>query len=207
MPRRFRRWRQAARIEVVPNGVEAGDTPTAVGDDPVIGFHGTLSTLANITAATTLADGVLPLVQRAIPEARALLVGRDAPPSVTRLARADVELAGSVPIVRPHLERMAMYVAAMTNGTGIKNKVLEAMAAGRPVVATPLALNGIGQGTGVLVAEGAAGLAEATVRVLRDPALRARLGAEAREHALRDFSWEASVAKVERLWEEVARES
>jgi polysaccharide biosynthesis protein PslH len=194
-----------ARVEVVRNGVEAGDAPAPASDEPVIGFHGSLSTWTNIDAATRVAVDILPRVREEVPGARALLVGRDPPPGLTRLAGPTVEVTGAVPDVRPHLERMAVYVAPLNTGTGIKNKVLEAMAAGRPVVSTGLGLSGIGPGDGVRLEDEPAAMAKSVIELLRDRALRTALGAEARRRVIRDFSWERSVDRLEQIWEDARR--
>src|SRR5581483_11321850 len=102
--------------------------------------------------------------------------------------------------VRPELDRMAVYVACMSSGTGLKHKVLEAMAAGRPVVATPLGWAGIGPGPGLLDAAGPAEVAQAVIGLLRDRSRLASEGAAARERMVRDFTWERSAARVEEVW-------
>ena len=190
-----------ARIEVVANGVEAGPTPPAAPAAPVIGFHGAFEAAANVDAAHALVDEVLPRVRARVPDARAILIGRDPPASVRALAGPFVEVTGTVDAVRPWLEQLAVYVAPIRTGTGLRNKVLEAMAAGRPVVATPLALAGIGTDDGVIEAADVAGLADATVRLLTEPGTAAALGAAARVRVERDFTWEASAARIEALWE------
>jgi glycosyltransferase involved in cell wall biosynthesis len=90
----------------------------------------------------------------------------------------------------------------MASGTGLKNKVLEAMAAGLPVVATSRAMNGIGAGAGVVIADTPEAMATAVIELLRDPARRAALGAAGRARVVEDFSWERSAAAIERLWSE-----
>jgi glycosyltransferase involved in cell wall biosynthesis len=197
------------RVEVVPNGVEPGPEPDLHRDPapprlPVIGLHGTMATLPNRTAAVTLADQVLPRVQASVPSARARIIGRDPAPDVLRLRRADVEVTGEVPDVRAELARLAVYVVPMTEGSGLKNKVLEAMAAGLPVVATPLAIDGIGPGGGIVVGDDAESLSAAVVDLLHDDDERTRVGAAGRARAVEEFSWARSAAQVEALWREVA---
>lgn len=195
------------RVDVVPNGIEPGPEPGRIATAPTIGLHGVMSTRPNRAAAIALARGVLPLVQAGVPGARALVIGRDPTSDVRRLARPDVEVTGAVDDIRQALGAIAVYVAPMHLGSGIKNKVLEAMAAGLPVVSTSAALEGIGDGPGVIRADTAADMAAAVVRLLRNPEERHRVGAAARERAVRDFGWDRSALAIERIWHEVATEA
>lgn len=195
-----------ARVEVVANGVEAGPDPAPRADvgPPTIGFHGRYGTRANREAAEFLVTEVLPLVQARHAGTRAVLIGSDVGPDVAALAAGDVEVTGAVADVRAALARVDVYVAAMVSGTGIKNKVLEAMAAGRPVVATSLALDGIGEGPGVVAADGAEALAEAAADLLADPGAAAALGAAGRARVVAEHGWDRSAAALEALWRAAA---
>jgi glycosyltransferase involved in cell wall biosynthesis len=201
----LRRIAPDARIEVVPNGVEPGpepDDPTAV---PVIGFHGSFENQANRDAAIYLAREVFPLIRRDVPDARLVLIGRDPTPEILRFAGDAIEVTGAVADVREALARVAVYVAPMVSGTGIKNKVLEAMAAALPVVATPRAIDGIGEGAGVRIAESAESLAREANALLGSAAARRAEGRGARERVIASFTWERSARAIERLWEEIQR--
>jgi glycosyltransferase involved in cell wall biosynthesis len=193
-----------ARIAVIPNGVAAGPEPAAPVVQPVVGFHGALDTASNRDAALALARDVFPLIRARVPGARLLVVGRHPPAELAALAGDGVETSGSVDDVRPWLDRMAVYVAPMVSGTGIKNKVLEAMAAGLPVVATPAGLAGIGGGDGVVAASTPAELADRAVELLHDPSARREAGRLARRRVLERFTWEGNAGALEALWEDVS---
>jgi glycosyltransferase involved in cell wall biosynthesis len=100
---------------------------------------------------------------------------------------------------------MSVHVDWMTSGAGIKNKVLEAMAAGRPVVASAAGAQGIGTGPGLVVGADIDGAAAEVVALLGDAAELRRAGAAARKRVLADFSWDGNAAAIERLWERVSR--
>jgi glycosyltransferase involved in cell wall biosynthesis len=181
-----------ARAVVVPNGVEAGPPPGPSTGERVLAFLGSYDAEANVDAAERLVREVLPLV----PGARVLLIGRDPGPRIQRLRGPDVEVTGSLPDVRPALERAAVFVAPITRGVGVRNKVLEAMAAGLPVAATSRALQGIGASSGVLAADSPEGLAAAAQSLMETP----EAGAANRARVLSDFSWARSAAVLEELW-------
>jgi glycosyltransferase involved in cell wall biosynthesis len=197
-----------AVLEVIPNGVDAGAPPTPPRiDHPVLGFHGVFDSQANVDAATSLVEQVLPRVRATAPDATVLLVGRRPPAEVRRLAgHGGVELVADAPDMRAELDRMTVHVDWMTTGAGIKNKVLEAMAAGRPVVASPAGAQGIGAGAGLAVAPDLASAAAEVVELLNDPGLLQAAGAAARERVVADFSWQINASAVEALWERVARQ-
>lgn len=187
-----------ARTTVVPNGVDLGPDP-APPSGAVLAFLGAYDARSNVEAAVDLVTQVLPRVRQVRPDARVLLIGRDPPAELRALAGAHVELTGAVPDVRPHLERATVVVAPLKSGRGVKNKVLEAMAAGRPVVATAQALHGIGPSEGVREAETPAAQAEAALEWLTSGAAEA--GAANRDRVSRQHTWARSAAVLEGLWQ------
>jgi glycosyltransferase involved in cell wall biosynthesis len=189
-----------ARVVVIANGVEAGPAPKPVPSEPVIGFHGAFAAQHNVDAARTLAREVLPLVRAARPDARLLLAGRDPGPDVQSLAGPDVEVVADPAQMRPVLDRVAVYCAPITSGAGLKNKVLEALAAGRPVVTTPEGADGIGAGPGVTVAADPPGLAAAVTELLADHGQAAADGLAGRQRVVHEFSWRGNAAALEQVW-------
>jgi glycosyltransferase involved in cell wall biosynthesis len=172
-------------------------------------FTGAMGWAANVTAARSLALEVLPRVRARRPDAHLSLVGRDPPPAVVALERLDgVHVTGEVPDVRPWLWRAQVYACPMTSGTGIKNKLLEALACGSACVATPLSCQGteLRHERELLIAADRDATAAAIVRLLADGTLRARLAHAGRAYVVERHSW-ASVARAfERVYRE-ARES
>jgi glycosyltransferase involved in cell wall biosynthesis len=191
-----------ARVVVVGNGVDPGPEPAAIpAAEHVLGFHGVFDSQANVDAARHLVTDIWPRVRQKIGDARVLLVGRRPPREVRRLVTSGVELRSDVADLRAALEEVCVHVDWMTSGAGIKNKVLEAMAAGRPVVASPAGVAGIGPGAGLIVAPDVGGAAGQAADLLSDPGRMRELGAAGRERVIRDFSWEASAAALESVWE------
>jgi glycosyltransferase involved in cell wall biosynthesis len=193
-----------ARVEVVTNGIEAGPPPAPPSDAPVVGFHGAFETAANAEGARFLVERVLPLIRQARPDARVMLIGRR-PEPIADLAGEHVTVTGAVPDMRDALAQVSVYAAALVSGQGMKFKVLEAMAAGLPVVATPLGLSGIGASEGIVEAPTAEAIASAVLEFLASADARRAAGAANRQRVEREFTCEQSAGRIEGLWRELAR--
>ena len=186
---------------VVPNGVDT-DTfaPIAIPPEPAtVVFEGNMMFGPNVDAARRLALEVLPEVRRSVHDARAVLVGRDPSPAVRALASESVQVTGTVDDVRPYLARATVFACPMRTGSGIKNKILQAWAMARPVVASTASLGGLAARDGVnaLVRDDPRAFAEAVVQLIKDPALAARLGAEGRRTVTSEYGWEQRAAQFE----------
>jgi glycosyltransferase involved in cell wall biosynthesis len=192
-------------VAVIPLGVNLVDAPRRpVGSHEIV-FVGNFAYAPNVMAALSLANDVLPRVLASIPDARLALVGADPPSEVAALASNCVEVTGLVPDVQPYLGRAQAFVAPIGAGAGAKNKILEALAAGLPVVTTPLGCEGfaVNAGEHLLIGTTAAEIADATVRILRDSSLADRLGAAGRQLVRARYTWPDIVARYEMLYEDV----
>lgn len=168
------------RCELVPTAVPVPQSPADPGAEPRVLFLGDLRFAPNVDAAGYLLDEVWPRVRALHPGAILRVVGHaPAAPLARRLADAGIETAFSVPDVAPHLEAARVFLAPMRIGSGVKVKVLQAMAAGRPVVMTTLANDGVGAADDVhaRVADDADGLAAGVVSLLDDPGAAREMGA------------------------------
>ncbi|MEO6577745.1 MAG: glycosyltransferase [Candidatus Limnocylindria bacterium] len=206
---RLRALGGATRVDVVPNGVDAErfhPDPGVDRDPGTIVFVGAMSFPPNVAAMRWFTREVLPRIHRVRPDARLTIVGRDPSVEVRALSSASVAVTGEVEDVRPFLAGAAVFVAPMVSGSGIKNKVLEAMSMECPVAATGLAVEGlpVRSGEDAIVAEGPAGMAAAVLRVLDDPAEGSRIGAAGRELVERRYTWAACAVRYEQLYEELA---
>ncbi|MCU1355082.1 MAG: glycosyltransferase [Acidimicrobiales bacterium] len=181
---------------VVPNGVDAGywhRTSARLGES--VAFCGNLAYRPNADAADVLLRAVMPQVWNERPDARLLLIGRGTPQDLVRASRGlPVELTGEVPDVRPYLERAATFAAPLRSAAGIQNKVLEAMAMEIPVIASPLAVDGLRIGGESPPVECVAPdeMAPAILRSLDAAARTGRPDAAARAWVGERFVWEAS---------------
>lgn len=193
-------------VRVIPCGVDAGYF--APWPDPEEGpsvlFRGVLSFPPNVDAARYFYRKIFPAIRRAVPSTRLILAGRDPAPLLRRLAATDpgVTLTGSLPDLRPAMARANVHVCPMRIGSGVKIKVLEAMAMGKTVVTTSLGLSGIAAvpGRDLLVADDPDIFAEAVIRLLRDSSLRRRIGSAAQTFVVREHNWAAVAERYEEIY-------
>jgi glycosyltransferase involved in cell wall biosynthesis len=159
---------------------------------------------ANVDAVTWFADEVLPRVREEIRTATFYIVGSRPTPRVRALAeRPGVVVTGTVEDVRPYYARAALCVVPLRIARGIQNKVLEAMAMGRPVLASAPAAAGLGARLDdeICVAEDAEAMVCEVVRLLRDSYAAETLGEAARRFVEREYVWEGAMRGIEALLE------
>ncbi|MDK2761291.1 MAG: TIGR03087 family PEP-CTERM/XrtA system glycosyltransferase [Sphingopyxis sp.] len=180
-------------VELAP--VETRGAPLAV-------FTGQMDYRPNIDAVRWFADDILPLIRKHYPEAGFAIVGRAPTDEVRALGRLPgVVVTGEVPDVRPWLKAADAVVAPLLLARGVQNKLLEAMAMARPVVASGAAATGIDAvpGEHLLVAEDAAGMAGALCSLYADPAGAATMGKAARARMIARYGWDARMAPLAEL--------
>jgi glycosyltransferase involved in cell wall biosynthesis len=205
---RLHRFLPTLPVSVSPVGIDCAHFhPAAVAPAPAtdVLFVGHFDHPPNRDAVRFLVADVLPRLGQ---PAHVRIVGQGMTPEITALARPGVvEIAGAVPDVRPHLAAARVVVAPVRFGTGMRGKVLEALAMARPVVSTALGAEGLAAtpGRDLLVANGADAFARAVRHVLDDPGLSAHLGAAGRALAEARFDWDAIAAAHDHIYEQVLR--
>jgi sugar transferase (PEP-CTERM/EpsH1 system associated) len=196
------------RAVVVPNGVDSRHfspelrlpCPFAPGG-PVVAFTGDMSYWPNEDAALWFAQHVLPRLRADHPDLRFVVVGRRPGRRLRRSAtRLDFTLTGAVPDVRPFLAHSAVAVVPLRVAQGVPNKVLEAMAMAKAVVATPAAARGlrVRAGQDIVLATDPDAFARATSQAL-DPQFARAVGVRARARVLADYAWAPSLRLLDRL--------
>ncbi len=198
----------------------AGDTPVrtialgmmmpehpsnARGESANLLFVGSFEHTPNIEAVRRLITAILPRVQTLRPDVTLSIVGANPPLEIRQMASGAIDLAGWVPDVAPYLDRAALVAAPISLGGGMRIKVLEALAHGKALVASPLALAGLDvvHGTHVVAADSDEQFVQAIVRLLDNPAERERLGSNARAWALAHLDWKDSMAAYASLYDEL----
>jgi sugar transferase (PEP-CTERM/EpsH1 system associated) len=196
----FRAKTGLPNIRALSNGIDtdffdpAADFPRLSEAGPLILFTGQMDYAPNAAAAVWFAAEVLPR----LPGARFAIAGRNPLPSVRALAGARVIVTGPVPDMRSWLDAADVVVAPLKLARGIQNKLLEAMAMAKPVVASPPAFEGIeaAPGRDLLVADGAAAMADAIDSLLAAPDRARAMGAAARRQMEQSYRWEARLAPL-----------
>lgn len=196
---------QASRIHHLDNGVDGEyfspdlpfDRPFPEGGQTIV-FTGAMDYWPNIEAVTWFANEVLPIILAKAPAVRFFIVGANPPPELRKLGRLpSITVTGRVPDVRPYLAHADVAVAPLRIARGIQNKVLEAMAMSKPVVATPQAVEGIHEAAqqDIRVAAEADAFAAATIALLGGDTAR-EIGRRARERVLSDYGWPESLERL-----------
>jgi glycosyltransferase involved in cell wall biosynthesis len=196
--------------EIVPNGVDTSffrpQSRTSRDNERVL-FFGDLSAPENVDAVVYLLNQVFPELRKRHNELKVDIVGRNPPHNVIDAAkRFGAHLYANVPDVRPYIARSRVCALPSYRGTGIKNKVLEAMAMGSPVVTTEIGAEGITSGTdsGLLVAKNDSEMLRLLERALSDSQWADEAGGRSRQRVLESFDWSITTRALRTVFEELS---
>jgi len=192
----------AANTLTIGNGVDTAFFSPAEteGDLRQLIFTGVMNYGPNEDAAIHFAENILPLIQQRRPDVQFWIVGKDPTAKVRRLSEhTGVHVTGGVPDVRPYLEKAGIFVCPLRYGTGVKNKLLAALAMQKPVVATRQSLDGLDlrEDEDLLVADEPAEFAAKVVQLIEDTDHGPRLARSGRALVRDRYSWESSARILE----------
>lgn len=203
-------WRErggGGAVTVVPNGIDTDrfdparerPRPASLGSGPSILFTGQMDYPPNVEAVRCFAGETMPLL--ADGTVRFVIAGRSPTAAVRALASDSVVVTGEVEDMRDWLAHADVVVAPLRTARGVQNKVLEALAMARPVVASSPAATGLDlrPGTDLLVADSAEEQASAIRSLLSDVEARERLGAAGRQRVMERYGWESALAPLDDL--------
>ncbi|MHB0913149.1 MAG: glycosyltransferase family 4 protein [Armatimonadota bacterium] len=190
------------RVHALPIGVEREPVPLDPGSRTIVTF-GQMAWPPNADAVTWFARTIFPRVRAAVPDARFLVIGANPPP----IAGPGIEVAGFVPDLRAAVAGAALFVAPLRVGSGMRVKIVDAMALGLPTVTTSVGCEGIPltPGEHALVADIPEEFAKGIVRLLRDPKERERLAGSARAFVAERYSWGPILTRLDSLLAEVGK--
>jgi sugar transferase (PEP-CTERM/EpsH1 system associated) len=198
----------AERIFAIGNGIDGDyftpgiefETPYN-GQVPVLVFTGAMDYWPNVDAVTWFAREIFPGVRARWKDAAFFIVGGNPTAEVRKLqGQPGITVTGRVADVRPYVAHAAAVVAPLRIARGIQNKVLEGMAMGRPIIATPQALEGIEcePGEEIMVAETVAEIIAAIAWAIEESNAE-RMGGAARRRMLESYNWNAKLARLDAL--------
>jgi polysaccharide biosynthesis protein PslH len=186
-----------SKILVYPNSIPLVPAPPRREEDleDMIVFSGNLEYHPNISAVRYFRDQIWPELRARWPRLVWRLIGKN-PQAVAKFVSGDprIDLAGPVADAVSELARAKVAIVPVLAGSGTRVKIIEAWAAGVPVVSTPLGAEGLPARAGehLLLADGAPAFRDAVSSLLASPALRARIGRAGRYLFECEFTWEAA---------------
>ena len=172
-------------------------------------FVGSFIHPPNEDAAMRLINTIFPGVQTQYSDVILNIVGDQPTAQIQKLANSRVIVTGRVPDVTPYLDRATLVVVPLRSGGGMRVKVMEALAAGKAIVASPLAIEGLDvvDGEHVVLAESDQQFATMITQLLVDPARRETLAANARAWACANLGWEKVITAYEKLYQSLITSS
>lgn len=181
-------------IHIVPNGVdyEYFTVNETANKDIDLVFTGNMGYKPNIDAAFYLIDRILPLVYREIPDIKVAIVGTNPPKSLINKRNKNIDITGWVKSVKDYYSRAKVFIAPMRIGTGLQNKLLEAMAMNLPCITTPLANNSLmaTDQKEILIGNDETQLAKCIVNLLKDKALSDTIAENGNKFVRSTYNWE-----------------
>ncbi len=191
-----------ARVGLLYNGVDLDSftpRPDIMPEPGRIIFTGNMTYFPNIDAVQWMLTEIFPAIKVRVPHATLYLVGQNPPRAMRALASDDVIVTGFVPDISVEYQKSAVAVSPVRFGAGTLNKVLEPIALGVPVVATPIGFPSLGMEAGrdIEIADDAHTFADKVAALLEDPARARAMAAEGARKVRERFSWDAITADLE----------
>lgn len=199
-----RRLGQQTPIVQIPLGTDVFESSSQTTESKSLSllFVGNYKHMPNLDAASRLINEIFPRVQAQFPEARLFVVGDHLPSRFFSQANENVVLTGYVPDIKPYLDEATLVVAPLRLGGGMRVKVLDALAAGKPLVASSRAVEGLElvNGLQMVLAEDDDEFIQAILDLLGHPQKRTFLATQARAWSSENLSWERTAEAYEALY-------
>lgn len=195
-----------ANYKLLSNGVDTEKfSPDTNVERADLLFTGKMDVWANELMIGRIVNDILPIVRKEVPNVKLILAGANPTNSIKKLESDDIKLFSNVPEMVPFLQKAAVYVHPHFGGSGIQNKLLEAMSTGCPVVTTRTGNQGIyaRDNEEILLAESSEEFAQKVINVLKDKELSQRISKNAREHIVKEHSWNAIYKQCDAVINEV----
>ena len=192
------------QVVIVPNGVDHQFfSPMDKPKEYDIVFTGNMGYAPNVDAALFIAEAILPLVLAKLPHAKLLLAGATPHPKVAALQSDSITVTGWVDDIRQCYASSRIFIAPMRIGTGLQNKLLEAMAMRLPCITSALANEALGAAPDkeILLGSSTQEYSDHLIRLLTDPQLADALAAAGQAYVQRVFNWQNTAAQLQQLFQ------
>ncbi len=191
-------------IEIIPNGVQhdffySQRRPKKY--DLI--FTGNMSYEPNVLSAEYLAKEIIPLIAKQHPTVQLAIVGANPSSRVKALANKNIKVTGWVEDIRTYYDEAKLFIAPMQIGTGLQNKLLEAMSMELPCITSELANNALGakENETILIGRSPQEYAELALELLSNPEKAATFAVKGHQYVNDHFSWKTSTAKLSDLFQ------
>lgn len=197
------------KVDVLPSGIDTGffkASEKTLKKDILI-FTGVMNTWSNVDAAAYFVREIFPIIEKELPSIKFSIAGKRPSARVKKFACKNIIVTGEVPDIRQYLREALIFVAPFRIGTGLKHKILEAMAMGIPVVSTTLGANGIDvkSGEDIILADTPEEFAKACVNLYNNDSLREKIIKNASALVREKYSWERIGQGFEDMLKEVLK--
>jgi len=200
--------RGSQNISVVANGVDLdffSKVKKKLPQNPTVLFVGTFKWLPNIEAVDEIVKKIWPQIREVLPTAKLKIVGFSPTAKIKSYAsEPSIEVLGGIADIRNAFARAHVLLAPIRSGKGTRYKVLEAMITGTPVVATTLAAEGLDlkNGQNVLIADSSSGLAQSTIKLLKDKELQKQFAKAGEMIVKESYSWDTIAKELDKVYKE-----
>lgn len=201
---------QTQKIEVVANGVDSAwfaEKERHLPEELTVLSVGTFKWLPNVEAVTFLVQEIWPKIKTQLPRVRLWIVGNAPTQEVLDFQQKDtsITVTGGIPDIRDAFKGAQLLLAPVFSGKGTRYKILEAMASETPIVATEIAVEGLGvtHGREVMLGRTATELAQLTVELLKDKKKRVELARAGREFVTKHYDWESISQTLDEIYQEI----
>lgn len=196
-------WHQQRKnIEVIPNGIDAiFFHPKEKEKEFDILFTGNMAYIPNVDSVVYLVEEILPLIQKVIPDVKIMIAGASPVNKIKNMANESITVTGWVDDIREAYWTSKVFVAPLRLGSGLQNKLLEAMASKKPCVTSPLANNALGgvNNKSILIAENAEEFANKIIFLLKNQSVAQEIAENGYDHVIKNFDWKSTTEKLEKL--------
>lgn len=200
------------KIAVVSNGVDTNwfeEKKKNLPKEPTLLSVGTFNWLPNVEAVNFLVGEVWSKVKQQIPDARLWIVGNAPTPEVYKYQEQDssITVTGGIPDIRDAFNGAHILMAPVFSGKGTRYKILEAMASHTPIIATDIAVEGLGvkNGEHVITSNTAENMANSAVKLLKDLPLREKLAKNGFKFVKENYDWQEISVKLDNIYKEIGK--